>query len=210
MSLSHAQIWSAIDTLAARMGTTPSGLARLAGLDPTSFNKSKRLSSDEPPRPRWPSTESLSKLLAASRIPFSEFARLSEGEGAGQGIPLIGLAQAGSHGFFDDAGYPVGQGWDEITFPGSEKGLYALEISGDSMMPLYRDGDRIIVDPHSQNLRRGDRIVVRTNDGEVMAKELVRLSGKTVELRSLNPSFDDRVLDRSEVTWVARIVWASQ
>lgn len=210
MSLSHAQIWSAIDTLAARMGTTPSGLARLAGLDPTSFNKSKRLSSDDPPRPRWPSTESLSKLLSAVRIPLTEFARLSEGEASGPGIPLIGLAQAGNDGFFDDAGYPLGQGWDEVTFPGAEKGLYALEISGDSMMPLYRDGDRIIVDPHTQNLRRGDRVVVRTNDGEVIAKELVRLSVKAVELRSLNPNYENRLLDRRNVSWVARIVWASQ
>ena len=40
--LTHAQIWSAIDRLAARAGLTASGLARRAGLDPTTFNKSKR------------------------------------------------------------------------------------------------------------------------------------------------------------------------
>ena len=210
MSLSHSHIWTAIDALAVRLATTPSGLARMAGLDPTSFNKSKRASLENPPRPRWPSTESLAKLLQATGIKFSEFAQLAEGRTAGQGIPLIGVAQAGNDGFFDDAGFPLGQGWDEITFPGAASGLYALEISGDSMLPLYRDGDRILVDPHSQNLRRGDRVVVKTTDGEVMAKELARLSAKTVELRSLNPSFADRVLERPRVSWIARIVWASQ
>jgi len=210
MALSHAHIWSAIDALAARLNTTPSGLARLAGLDPTSFNKSKRASNENPARPRWPSTESLAKLLEATGLRFSEFAILAEGGGAGQGIPLLGFAQAGNDGFFDDTGFPQGQGWDEITFPGQNPGLYALEITGDSMLPLYRDGDRIIVDPQAQNLRRGDRVVVRTVDNEVMAKELVRLSTKAVELRSLNPDYPDRVIDRANLAWIVRIVWASQ
>ncbi len=210
MTLSHRHIWAAIDALANRLGTTPSGLARMAGLDPTSFNKSKRASLETPARPRWPSTESLAKLLEATGIKFSEFALLAEGRSGGQGIPLIGFAQAGSEGFFDDSGFPLGQGWDEITFPSVNTGLYALEISGDSMLPLYRDGDRILVDPHNQNLRKGDRVVVKTIDGEVMAKELVRYSARQIELRSLNPEFPDRTFDRLQVAWIARIVWASQ
>lgn len=209
MSLSHTQLWSAIDALAERLNTTPSGLARLAGLDSTSFNKSKRLSTDVPPRPRWPSTESLAKLLTATQISLSEFARLSDGRETGQGIPLIGLAQAGSDGFFDDAGYPLGQGWDEITLPGATKGLYALEISGDSMLPLYRDGDRLIVDP-AAGIRRGDRVVVKTQDGEVMAKVLERQTSRALELMSLNPDHPARSIPMAEVAWVARIVWASQ
>jgi phage repressor protein C with HTH and peptisase S24 domain len=210
MSLSHSHIWAAIDALAVRFGTSPSGLARMAGLDPTSFNKSKRMSLEKPPRPRWPSTESLAKLLEATGTKFSEFARMAEQGGRMQGIPLIGFARAGDAGYFDDSGFPLGQGWDEVEFPTAGSGLYALEISGDSMLPLYRDGDRILVDPHNQNLRRGDRVVVKTTDGEVMAKELVRYSARQVELRSLNPDFPDRVLDRMQVAWIARIVWASQ
>ncbi|MDC7674944.1 S24 family peptidase [Asticcacaulis machinosus] len=211
MALSHTNIWAAIDALANKMATTPSGLARLARLDPTSFNKSKRLSGDQPPRPRWPSTESLSKLLEATGIKFSDFALLAEGRDQGRGIPLIGMAQAGSDGLFDDLGYPLGQGWDEIKLPEDHAGLYALEISGDSMMPLYRDGDRILVDPHAgPNLRRGDRVVVKTTDGEVMAKELVRETHLSIELRSLNPNFPNRMIERTHIMWIARIVWASQ
>ena len=54
--LTHAQIWHAIDSLAERYGLSASGLARKAGLDPTTFNVSKRQSVDG--RLRWPSTES--------------------------------------------------------------------------------------------------------------------------------------------------------
>ncbi|MGZ8363178.1 MAG: S24 family peptidase [Caulobacteraceae bacterium] len=211
--LNHHGVWTALDALAARFDMSPSALAKVAGLDPTSFNRSKRVSTDASPRPRWPSTESLAKVLAATGVSFTEFAALAEGGRAPprRGVPLIGLAQAGANGFFDDAGYPVGQGWDEIELPGSvTEHAYALEISGDSMAPLYRDGDRIVVDPLSGDPRRGDRVVVKTAEGEVLAKEVARCTAKTLSLKSLNPAYPDRTLDRKDVAWIARIVWASQ
>ncbi len=204
--LSHSEIWSAIDALAKRFDMSSSALARMAGLDPTAFNRSKRFSTDEPPRPRWPSTESLSKVLAATGVSFAEFAG---GRPARRGVPLLGFAQAGALGFFDDSGFPVGQGWEEIEIPGGPDDVYALEIAGDSMMPVYRDGDRIIVQPTPEP-RRGDRVVVKTLTGEVMAKEVARVTAKRIELHSLNPEYDDRVLDREDIAWIARILWASQ
>ncbi len=74
---SHADIWSAIDLLAKNAQLTPSGLARRAGLDPTTFNKSKRYAADG--RPRWPSTESLAKILEVTATDMVTFARLVEG-----------------------------------------------------------------------------------------------------------------------------------
>ena len=125
-------------------------------------------------------------------------------------IPLIGFAQAGGSGFFDDGGYPVGGGWDEVSLPEiPDPNAYALEISGESMEPVYRDGDLVIVSP-SAPIRRGDRVVARTVGGEVMAKQLTRRSARRVELRSLNPSHPDYTFDLSEVAWIHRIVWASQ
>jgi phage repressor protein C with HTH and peptisase S24 domain len=125
-------------------------------------------------------------------------------------VPLLGLAQAGSGGFFDSAGFPVGQGWDEVALPTpGEAGIYALEIHGDSMEPLYREGDRVVVSP-TQQVRRGDRVVVKTRDGEVMAKILARQSAKQIELHSLNPGYEPRILEMSEIEWIARIIWASQ
>ena len=208
--LSHAEIWSALDALAQRFGMSPSALAKLAGLDPTSFNRAKRLSTDTPPRPRWPSTESLAKVLGATGVSFADFAALASGPPRRRSAPLIGLAQAGDRGFFDDAGFPTGEGWDEVEAPDGLEGAYALTIAGDSMAPLYREGDRIIVRPGGREPRRGDRVVVKTTGGEVMAKEVARVAPDRLELRSLNPDYPGRTLMRAEIAWVARILWASQ
>ncbi len=77
------------------------------------------------------------------------------------------------------------------------------------MMPVYRDGDVIVVSP-AASVRKGDRVVVKTIAGEVLAKVLARQSEKRIELHSLNPAFEARVLKPEEVLWIARIVWASQ
>jgi phage repressor protein C with HTH and peptisase S24 domain len=208
--LTHAQIWTAIDRLAARAGLSPSGLAKRAGLDPTTFNKSKRITPDG--RARWPSTESVSKSLAATGATLDQFVGLisDQARPPAEAVPLIGFAEAGGIGYFDDGGFPAGKGWDEIPFPAvDDEHVYALKISGDSMHPAYRDGTVIIVSP-SATIHRGDRVVVKTRDGEVMAKELKRKTAKSLELKSLNPEHPDRTLATEEVLWVARIVWASQ
>lgn len=211
----HEEIWRALDTLAAEAGLSTSGLARRAGLDPTTFNPSKRLMPDG--RARWPSTESLARALEASGTDLADFARLVAGaralpsdRRASPGIPLIGLAQAGGEGYFGDGGYPAGGGWDEINLPQiADPHAYALEISGESMEPVYRDGDMIVVSPQAA-IRRGDRVVVRTIRGEVMAKHLARLSARRVELRSFNPEHKDYSFDLEEIGWMHRIIWASQ
>ncbi|WP_029009096.1 S24 family peptidase [Azospirillum halopraeferens] len=209
--LKHADIWRAIDRLAARSGLSASGLARRAGLDPTTFNKSKRTTGDG--KLRWPSTESIAKVLEATGASLAEFVSLVGDQPAGtslQRVPVIGYAQAGAAGYFDDAGYPAGAGWDELLFPGlGDPHAYALEVAGESMEPVYRDGDTIIVSPAAQ-IRRGDRVVVRTREGEVMAKQLVRETATRVELMSINRAHPDRVIPRSELAWMARIIWASQ
>lgn len=210
--LTHSAIWDAIDSLAERHGFTPSGLARIAGLDATAFNKSKRVSKDG--RERWPSTESIAKVLDATGESFDQFVAtgsyLQFGLGSRGSVPLLGLAQAGSGGFFDSAGHPAGEGWDEVQLPGiADEGMYALEVSGDSMEPLYREGDRVVVSPE-ETVRRGDRVVVKTREGEVMIKVLARDTAKTIELHSINPAYAPRIVPKADVEWIARITWASQ
>jgi phage repressor protein C with HTH and peptisase S24 domain len=209
--LKHADVWRAIDRLAAKHGMSASGLARRSGLDPTTFNKSKRITKEG--KQRWPSTESVSKVLAATGDSLAEFVAQMGEENASilaQRVPVIGYAQAGDKGYFDDAGYPTGSGWDEVLFPQiGDLHAFALEISGTSMEPIYRDGDTIVVSP-AAGVRRGDRVVVRTKEGEVMAKELTRQSARKIELTSLNNEHPDRSLDVEEIDWIARIVWASQ
>ncbi len=208
----HSQIWKALDTIAERNGLSVSGLAKKAGLDPTSFNKSKRVTGGR--RARWPSTESVSKVLDSTATSVEELAALLIGidpdSAMKSKVPLIGLAQAGGGGYFDDAGFPVGASWEEVAFPGiSDHYTYALEISGDSMLPVYRDGDIIVVSPDS-SVRRGDRVVAKTHDGEVLAKVLQRRSATTVELASFNPEHDTRTFNARDIDWMARIIWASQ
>jgi phage repressor protein C with HTH and peptisase S24 domain len=213
--MKHEDVWRALDTLAAENGLSTSGLARRAGLDPTTFNPSKRHMPDG--RARWPSTESLAKVLLATGASLEVFSTLVSGARAivsttnsARRIPLIGMAQAGGDGFFDDGGYPAGAGWDEVSIPEvGDPHAYALEIAGDSMEPVFRDGDVVVVSPAAP-IRRGDRVIVRTARGEAMAKQLARRSARRIELRSLNPEHPDYSFDLTEVAWMHRIIWASQ
>jgi phage repressor protein C with HTH and peptisase S24 domain len=207
--MQHGHIWRAIDAVATRRGLSASGLARAAGLDPTTFNKSKRHVPDG--KPRWPSTESVSRALAAAETSWDVFAALLAGRdgAAGRAIPIVGMARAGADGFFDEQGFPVGT-HETVRFPDlGEDRVYALEIAGDSMEPTYRAGDLVVVQPGAA-VRRGDRVTVRTRAGEVMAKVLGRRNEQTVELISLNPAYKPRELPAAEVDWIARILWASQ
>jgi phage repressor protein C with HTH and peptisase S24 domain len=193
--LRHADIWRAIDTLARQHGLTPSGLARKAGLDPTTFNKSKRITREG--KLRWPSTESISKILRATSASLEEFIAYvgaERGPKPSQRVKLIGFAQAGVKGYFDDVGDP---------------NAYALEIGGDSLAPVYRDGDTIVLSP-AANVRRGDRVVVKTVDDAVTVRQLVRKSARKVELMSINGQRVEGELAADRIAWIHRIVWASQ
>ncbi len=223
--LTHREIWQAIDTLAIRSGMSASGLARAAGLDPTTFNRSKRMAANG--KQRWPSTESLSKALEAAGTSMEEFVGFISNGGSLDGVdslsgftadkggvPVIGFAQAGDGGFFSDGGFPVGGGWERVELPGEtgsggDENMYALEVSGDSMAPVYRKGDIIVVSPNAA-IHLGDRVVAKTTEGEVLAKELRVRNTKRIVLASLNPSFDDREFKPSQIEWLARIVWARQ
>ena len=207
--LTHKKIWSALDRLAEAHATSPSGLAKRAGLDPTTFNKSKRRSGSG--KDRWPSTESIAKVLGVLDLDMEDFAAFIAGQSRkSRTAPLIGLAQAGDDGFFDDSGFPIGSGWEEIDLPeGRTDGMYVLEIMGDSMSPVFRNGEKVIVAPYAP-VHRGDRVVVKTLEGEILAKELSRMNETYIELRSLNPDYEDRLLARKKVAWIARIMWVSQ
>lgn len=210
--LTHAQLWTALDRLAARAGLSPSGLAKAAGLDPTSFNKSKRIT--RLGRERWPSTESVAKALAATNTGIDIFVQLigESGQTVSQVLPLAGYAQIEnpSVGKFDDAGIPVGKSWDELGFPAlDDENAYAIEVSGDALAGAYRDGTVLIVSPNA-SIRRGDRVVVKTKDGALTVAELKRRTSKLIELRSIDAEPDDRTIGLRDVLWMQRIIWASQ
>lgn len=211
MPLSHGQLWKAIDGLARREGISASALARRAGLDATSFNPSKRFGPGDPPRPRWPSTESLTQVLRATGLSLGDFAALAhDAPERPATVPMLGMAQAGQDGFFDDAGLPVGDGWEQTELPRPKDTLLSLRIAGDSMVPLYREGDRVIVDREAADVRKGDRVVVRTAGGETLAKEVAAITARTVTLASVNPAYEPRTVARRDIVWMGRILWVSQ
>jgi phage repressor protein C with HTH and peptisase S24 domain len=209
--LRHSDIWRALDRLALEHGLTASGLARRAGLDPTTFNKSKRVTRDG--KLRWPSTESLAKVLEATGRSLTDFVGLIDTQLAAlprRRIPVIGYARACEPGRFDERGCPAGDAWDELAFPEiADPDAFGLAVNGNSLEPSYRDGDVIIVSP-TATVRRGDRVVVRLKTGDVVAKRLQRLGARRVELAALDGAPPKLSLAVGELAWMARIVWASQ
>ena len=69
--MTHEDIWDAIEKFAMAQHLTCSGLARRGGLDPTTFNRSKRWSKEG--QPRWPSTQSIAKVLSATGRDIDDF-----------------------------------------------------------------------------------------------------------------------------------------
>jgi phage repressor protein C with HTH and peptisase S24 domain len=206
----HADIWSAIDRLAKRSELSASGLARRAGLDPTTFNKSKRITKKG--HERWPSTESIAKAIEAANITFHTFADLVDGDGAAkaQTVPLLGFAEDGAQGFFDDSGTPTGDGCDAIPFPDAKKeGYFARIVPGRSMEPAYHDGDVLILSQLAP-LRVGDRIVLCLRDGECVVKEFKAETVKTIEVKSIAAGQAVAIFQLTDLKWRARVMWVRQ
>jgi phage repressor protein C with HTH and peptisase S24 domain len=210
----HAEVWRGIDRLAKQHGLTPSGLARRAGLDPTTFNPSKRITKQN--KARWPSTESLAKVLNATSTPFDSFVALMADrpgqpvQPTSQRLRCLAMDQAERERCFDGAGFPTGDDWDEIDFPSLEDSHpYALEVRGDGMLPIYRDGDLLVLSPVA-SIRRHDRIVLRTTAGALIAGLLLRRTAQRVELAAFAEGAGTRVFPVKEVAWLARILWVSQ
>lgn len=209
--LRHADLWRALDRLAAECGLTASGLARRAGLDPTTFNKSKRVTRDG--KLRWPSTESLAKVLEATGRPLGQFVALIDGgsnAGLQRRLPLLAHAQAGKPGVFDERGRPAGSAWDAVAFPAiDDPHAFGLAVTGSAMAPSYRDGAVLILSPTAP-VKRGDRVVVHLKAGELIAREVLRTGSRRVELASLDPAQPTLSLAPGDIAWMARILWASQ
>jgi phage repressor protein C with HTH and peptisase S24 domain len=207
--LEHEAVWRAIDRLAARYNLSPSGLARQAGLDPTTFNKSKRITKEG--KQRWPSTESLAKVLNATGASLSEFIALVEDDAhpsSFRRLPKLRFAMAAQPGYFDNEGRPIRAHWEEASFPGvSDPHAFALEISGDGLLPVYRSGDLVVVSP-SAEIKPGDRVLLRSLQGEMLIAELLDHTGGTLRVKSLSREHVVRELPRSQVQWVSRISWS--
>jgi phage repressor protein C with HTH and peptisase S24 domain len=233
--LQHADVWRGIDRLAAKHGLSASGLARRAGLDPTAFNPSKRITREG--RPRWPSTESLSKILAVTGEPFLDFVLLTgahSGDALGNGhgaagfdqpvtggrvvmrpsqartVPVLPLERLTSGDFFSNAGQPTGTGWGHLDFEGSVgRDAFGIEISGGEFDPIYRDGDTVIASCGVE-IRRGDRVVLGLANGGTLIRRVVRHDADGYYTETIRHSGQPQFLPQDQVRFAARILWVTQ
>jgi len=209
-TLRHSDIWSGLDKLAKMNGLSASGLARRAGLDPTAFNKSKRINPEG--KPRWPTTESLAKVLTATKTTMADFVRVvgaPAGAGAARRYPLARLATALKPGSYDESGAPDGAGWSDVGAPdvGDPK-AFAIRVTGNDLAPVYRDGTLLIVAP-GETPRRGDRVLANAG-GKVMVREVVRINRREAELKPVASGRGRAVVPARDLNWIYRIAWASQ
>jgi len=207
----HSDVWRAIDRLAAKYGFSPSGLARRAGLDATSFNKSKRRSRDG--KLRWPSTESIARILHATGETMAGFVALMAGAPgalARRQVPMLSLTDAGAMRHFDEQGAPAGTAWDEVSLaPLDDGALYAVKVTGNALAPAYRNGNLLLVAPATP-IRRGDRVLLKLRRGDLMVLDLVRRGTRKTEFAGVGSGARDRSLAADEIRWMARIVGAIQ
>lgn len=235
--LQHADVWRGIDKLAAKHGLSASGLARRAGLDPTAFNPSKRITREG--RPRWPSTESLSKILTVTGEPFVDFVLLTGanageanqnghgGSGAGydqpvsggrvvprqnnaRTIPVITLDRLAAGDCFDNAGLPNGPGWGHLDFAAAAgRESFGVEITGQDFDPVYRDGDTLVAS-RAAEIRRGDRIIIGTKAGTALVRKVVRHDADGYFLEPIRQAGQPQFVPQDQVRFAARILWVSQ
>ena len=213
--LTHEQVWRGIDRLALRNELSPSGLAKRAGLDPTTFNKSKRTTKEG--KLRWPSTESLAKILEATRSSMSEFVRLIENDDDAAGaiavvsrLRFIRWADLQDQDTTDAAGFPVGAVWEEIDFPlVNDSHAYVVELDRDVALPAYRSGDLVVVSP-SSGIRRGDRVVGRLRDGTLVLGVMIRRTAHRVTIDPADWRADELAVEARQIAWLSRVVWLSQ
>ncbi len=215
--LTHDWIWSAIDTLAERRGLTPSALARLAGLDPTTFNRSKRLTPEG--RPRWPSTESIAKVLEATATTLDDFATLDfedtleisfdeAEEGEISGVPIVGRIRGG-----------VVPDWEpplehKMTANGRQalepvRRRFALAVVDASLEPAYSAGN-VLVASEAAEPRAGDRVLVKPAGMPVFARLLIASTASRIEIAPFGSETTRISLRRREIDWLARIVLVRQ
>lgn len=99
----------------------------------------------------------------------------------------------------------------ELNFPTelSQDDLRTIVVFGNAMLPCYRHGDRLIVS-ETAPLKPGDRVVVQTGSQQTIGGTLVRRDRKAVVLTAVGLGKRDVVIDKEDVSFLGRIIWASQ
>ncbi len=116
-------------------------------------------------------------------------------------VPLISMVQAGN---FCEAidNLHVGDSFEQIptSYP-KKRHTFALEVSGESMLPRFPPGMRLIVEPE-MDYQSGDFVIAK-NGGDATFKQIVK-DGGVWYLKPLNPQFPTLPLADAHVIGVVR------
>jgi SOS-response transcriptional repressor LexA len=124
-------------------------------------------------------------------------------------VPLISWVAAG-HWCESPDNFSPGdaEDWLDSPYPHS-KLAFCLELVGQSMVPEYREGEVILVDPEIQG-EHGDDVVVRTPNNTHTFKRL-QITPDGTYLLALNPEWPaaERIIKMPEGTHICGVVTAS-
>ena len=221
----HDQIWAAIDHLAKDRGYSASGLARQAGLDPTSFNRSKRTSPSG--KPRWPSTESIAKILAVTACPMGQFlalggidvttgANTAPRKDNAPGLYVVDLATL-SGGRNPMAARDGGAKTDGkaasplLTAAAAhhDAACFATHIDNNRFAPLFRKGTDLLMDSKTKPAT-GDRVLFFSRRDGLGAGIIMNTKPDGWDISRPGGARDNDFLSTADIAWMARIILATQ
>jgi len=209
--LKYSDIWRAIDELADRHGLTPSGLARKAGLDPTTFNKSKRLNASG--RERWPSTESLAKAMDAVGASFEEvFGFLDNNRNRRKvgNVPIAAESAAAASSAYNEVGSPCGPIWKQTTLPHvADPMAYAITIESNKYRPALAPGGLVVASPIAP-VSNGQRVVVRLHEDKIELAVFLERTATGIDIGPFCGETLPRKLSTDEFATLHRIIWVAQ
>ena len=107
------------------------------------------------------------------------------GHARGGTVPVVGHAQLGVHGYFEEIDFPVGHGDGYLVIHSDDPNAYGLRVSGDSMHPRIKNGEYVLIEPNKP-FHAGDEVMVRTLDGQAMIKEFIYLRDGMYRFDSVN------------------------
>ncbi len=206
--MKYENVWDAVDKLAQKHGLSPSALAKLAGLDATTFNKSKRIRPDG--KKRWPSLDSINRLLEIFNISFEQFYALSAGneEKENGSIPFAKLSNLTLN--IDPETQKIAtHDWSKVLFPDFKETLYAVEVDNDTYFPLYRQGTLIVISENS-DIRKGDRVIIYLKSGDIFLFEFIRRTPSKLIVSNVNNSSEETEIAIADINLINRIIWSSQ
>ncbi len=207
--MDYDQLWHAIDKIAQQNGLSLSGLAKKSGLDATTFNKSKRTRPDG--KKRWPSFDSVNKILDTCHLNLADFYYLAENKihpASYLSLPYILLSSLKNPKKFSPQNIDT-RNWQTANLPFVTENTYAIDLDSTKFEPIYHFGAKLVVEKFSR-IKKHDRVILLLSSGDALILEFVGCDDDVVTLQSINAPHERIKYNRSDIKLLNKIIWASQ